>query len=73
MNLKELKESLNEVKASKKELLTKAVVEVRSLEASENEELRQLDEKISDLQNQIQSHKYLLYHPLECPCLKACQ
>ena len=55
MNLKELKESLNEVKASKKELLTKAVVEVRSLEASENEELRQLDEKISDLQNQIQT------------------
>ena len=55
MNLKELKESLNEVKASKKELLTKAVVEVRSLEASENEELRQLDEKISDLQKQIQT------------------
>ena len=55
MNLKELKESLNEVKASKKELLTKAVVEVRSLEASENEELRQLDEKISDLQNKIQT------------------
>lgn len=55
MNLKELKESLNEVKASKKELLTKAIVEVRSLEASENEELRQLDEKISDLQNQIQT------------------
>lgn len=55
MNLKELKESLNEAKASKKELLTKAVVEVRSLEASENEELRQLDEKISDLQNQIQT------------------
>ena len=55
MNLKELKESLNEAKASKKELLTKAVMEVRSLEATENEELRQLDEKISDLQNQIQT------------------
>ena len=55
MNLKELKESLNEAKASKKELLTKAVTEVRSLEATENEELRQLDEKISDLQNQIQT------------------
>ena len=55
MNLKELKESLNEAKASKKELLTKAVMEVRSLEATEDEELRQLDEKISDLQNQIQT------------------
>ena len=55
MNLKELKESLNEAKASKKELLTKAVTEVRSLEATENEELRQLDEKISDLQNKIQT------------------
>ena len=55
MNLKELKESLNEAKASKKELLTKAVTEVRSLEATEDEELRQLDEKISDLQNQIQT------------------
>lgn len=55
MNLKELKESLNEAKASKKELLTKAVVEVRSLEATEDEELRQLNEKISDLQNQIQT------------------
>ena len=55
MNLKELKESLNEAKASKKELLTKAVMEVRSLEATEDEELRQLDEKISNLQNQIQT------------------
>ena len=55
MNLKELKESLNEAKASKKELLTKAVTEVRSLEATEDEELRQLNEKISDLQNQIQT------------------
>ena len=55
MNLKELKESLNEAKASKKELLTKAVMEVRSLEATEDEELRQLNEKISDLQNQIQT------------------
>ena len=55
MNLKELKESLNEAKASKKELLTKAVMEVRSLEATEDEELRKLNEKISDLQNQIQT------------------
>ena len=55
MNLKELKESLNEAKASKKELLTKAVTEVRSLEATEDEELRQLNKKISDLQNQIQT------------------
>ena len=54
MNLKNLKEQLNEVKESKKALLTKAIEEVRSLEESEDNELRQLDEKISDLQNQIQ-------------------
>ena len=53
MNLKNLKEQLNEVKESKKALLTKAIEEVRSLEESEDNELRQLDEKISDLQNQI--------------------
>ena len=53
MNLKNLKEQLNEVKESKKALLTKAIEEVRSLEESEDNELRQLDEKISDLQSQI--------------------
>lgn len=53
MNLKNLKEQLNEVKESKKALLTKAIEEVRSLEESEDNELRQLDEKILDLQNQI--------------------
>ena len=46
---------LNDAKSTKKALLTKAVVEVRSLEDSENEELRQLDEQITDLQNQIQT------------------
>ena len=55
MNIKELKEMLNDAKSTKKALLTKAVVEVRSLEDSENEELRQLDEQITDLQNQIQT------------------
>ena len=54
MNLKELREMLNDAKQSKKDLLTKAVEEVRSLDDAQNEELRQLDEKISDLQNQIQ-------------------
>ena len=55
MNLKELKELLNDAKASKKALLTQAIQEVRSLDDNQNEELRQLDEKISDLQNQIQT------------------
>ena len=55
MNVKELKEMLNERKKnSKKALLTKAVEEVRSLDDAQNEELRQLDEKISDLQSQIE-------------------
>ena len=53
MNIKELKEMLNDAKQSKKALLTKAVEEVRSLDDAQNEELRQLDEKISDLQSQI--------------------
>ena len=53
MNVKELKEMLNDAKQSKKTLLTKAVEEVRSLDDAQNEELRQLDEKISDLQSQI--------------------
>lgn len=55
MNIKELKELLNDAKASKKALLTQAIQEVRSLDDNQNEELRQLDEKISDLQNQIQT------------------
>ena len=54
MNIKELKEMLNDAKQSKKALLTKAVEEVRSLDDAQNEELRQLDEKISDLQSQIE-------------------
>ena len=54
MNVKELKEMLNDAKQSKKALLTKAVEEVRSLDDAQNEELRQLDEKISDLQSQIE-------------------
>lgn len=57
MNIKELKELLNDAKASKKALLTQAIQEVRSLDDNQNEELRQLDEKISDLQNQIQTAK----------------
>ena len=54
MNLKNLKEQLNEVKESKKALLTSAIEEVRSLDETQENELRQLDEKITDLQNQIQ-------------------
>ena len=53
MNLKELKESLNELRQSKKDLLTSAIEETRSLDNVQEEELRQLDEKISDIQNQI--------------------
>ena len=53
MNLKELKESLNELRQSKKDLLTSAIEETRSLDNVQEEELRQLDEKISDVQNQI--------------------
>ena len=53
MNLKELKESLNELRQSKKDLLTNAIEETRSLDNVQEEELRQLDEKISDIQNQI--------------------
>ena len=53
MNLKELKESLNEAKDAKKALLSKAVEEVRSLDCAEDDELRSLDEKISNLQKQI--------------------
>ena len=55
MNIKELKEMLNDAKSTKKALLTKAVEEVRSLDDAQNEELRQLDEQITDLQNQIQT------------------
>ena len=53
MNLKELKESLNEAKDAKKALLSKAVEEIRSLDNEEDNELRSLDEKISNLQKQI--------------------
>ena len=53
MNLKELKESLNEAKDAKKALLSKAVEEVRSLDGAEDDELRLLDEKILNLQKQI--------------------
>ena len=54
MNVKELREMLNEAKSSKKALLTSAIEETRSLDDAQNEELRQLDEKISDLQSQIE-------------------
>ena len=37
MNVKELKEMLNDAKQSKKALLTKAVEEVRSLDDAQNE------------------------------------
>ena len=40
MNIKELKELLNDAKASKKALLTQAIQEVRSLDDNQNEELR---------------------------------
>ena len=54
MNLKALKEELNSVKDAKKVLLNNAITEVRSLEDSENEELRQLNDKIEDLKSQIE-------------------
>ena len=54
MNLKALKEELNSVKDAKKALLNNAITEVRSLEDSENEELRQLNDKIEDLKSQIE-------------------
>ena len=54
MNLKALKEELNSVKDAKKALLNNAITEVRSLEDSENEELRQLNNKIEDLKSQIE-------------------
>ena len=54
MNLKALKEELNSVKDAKKALLNNAITEVRSLENSENEELRQLNDKIEDLKSQIE-------------------
>lgn len=54
MNIKALKESLNEVKEAKKAILNGAITEFRSLEDTENEELRQLDEKIVELQKEIE-------------------
>lgn len=54
MNIKALKESLNEAKEAKKVILNGAITEVRSLEDTENEELRQLDEKIVELQKEIE-------------------
>ena len=51
MNIKALKESLNEVKEAKKELLKNAI-ETRSL--VQDETLTELNNKISDLQNQIE-------------------
>ena len=54
MNLKALKEELNSVKDTKKALLNNAITEVRSLEDSENEELRQLNDRIEDLKSQIE-------------------
>ena len=54
MNLKALKEELNSVKDAKKALLNNAITEVRSLEDSENEELRQLNDRIEDLKLQIE-------------------
>ena len=54
MNLKALKEELNSVKDAKKALLNNAITEVRSLEDSENEELRQLNDKIEELKSQIE-------------------
>lgn len=54
MNLKALKEELNSVKDTKKALLNNAITEIRSLEDSENEELRQLNDKIEDLKSQIE-------------------
>ena len=54
MNIKALKESLNEAKEAKKAILNGAITEFRSLEDTENEELRQLDEKIVELQKEIE-------------------
>lgn len=54
MNIKALKESLNEAKEAKKAILNGAITEVRSLEDTENEELRHLDEKIVELQKEIE-------------------
>lgn len=54
MNIKALKESLNEAKEAKKAILNGAITEVRSLEDTESEELRQLDEKIVELQKEIE-------------------
>ena len=54
MNLKALKEELNSVKDAKKALLNNAITEIRSLEDSENEELRQLNDRIEDLKSQIE-------------------
>lgn len=54
MNIKALKETLNEAKEAKKAILNGAITEVRSLEDTENEELRQLDEKIVELQKEIE-------------------
>ena len=51
MNIKALKESLNEVKEAKKELLKNAI-ETRSL--VQDETLTELNNKILDLQNQIE-------------------
>lgn len=51
MNIKALKESLNEAKEAKKELLKNAI-ETRSL--VQDDALTELDNKISDLQNQIE-------------------
>ena len=54
MNIKALNESLNEAKEAKKAILNGAITEFRSLEDTENEELRQLDEKIVELQKEIE-------------------
>lgn len=54
MNIKALKESLNEAKEAKKAILNGAITEFRSLEDTENEELRHLDEKIVELQKEIE-------------------
>ena len=51
MNIKALKESLNEAKEAKKELLKNAI-ETRSLVQDETK--TELNNKISDLQNQIE-------------------
>ena len=59
MNLKALKEELNSVKDAKKALLNNAITEVRSLEDSENEELRQLNDRIEDLKSENELLKYL--------------